>query len=298
MGSRTGDVSRGAAKAGGRSPATEPQESPSIARLAVTALDASDRATLVRDADGRVLYANRTASDVYALKPEQLLGHTCDDVLQTTYPESRASVDRALAAEGAWEGPVLHVRGDGRPLVVISHQVLRRGDTGEPAAILQFDRVPSSWSEAHTLVPGADPADEQVYLFEAIREPGGRLADVRLRFVGEESRLQQPGIAEAVGRASAEWYPGFRESSLLRVMERVLDSRERTSFADVRLQPPWADHELIVTGLVVPFGPDGVAVRARDVTVERRALQALDDAQARVRLALAASPVAIVRPTR
>ena len=55
------------------------------------------------------------------------------------FPESRKTLDEALAREGHWVGELLHTRADGEVIVVASRQALQRDEDGRPIAIIELN---------------------------------------------------------------------------------------------------------------------------------------------------------------
>lgn len=271
---------------------TLPEETQAYATVQLT-----DRAILARDLHSLVQMWNPAASALYGYTEAEALGRVSHDLLATRFPCPREVIETELLETGTWQGPLLHLAKSGEPLVVISRWVLQRTPGGEPNAILEFNRRSADpLEELRLLAPIIHEPVDRLYIHEPVYDVTGELVDLRLRYANEEVRHAQ-GDHPSIGMPTGDWFPGFRRSRLFEVCREVLETGRAREFHDVRLQPPWADEPFVLDGQVVPFG-DLVVVRARDVTVDRRALQELDDAQARVRLALAVAPVEVAQTDR
>lgn len=272
-------------------------EAPLAGAGAESVVELTDRAILSRDLRSVVRMWNPTACALYGYSADEAIGRTSHELLATRFPRPLADIEAELLATGSWQGPVLHLKKAGEPLVVISRWVLQRTPDGEPSAVLEFNRPAADpVEELRLLAPVPHEPIDRLYIHEPVFDEAGDLVDLTLRYANEEVRYAQ-GDHPTVGMPTADWFPGFRSSRLFELCREVLQTGRPREFRDVRLYPPWADGPSIVDGQVAPFG-DLVVVRARDVTVERRALQELDDAQARVRLALAVAPVEVAQLDR
>ena len=260
-------------------------------------LTATDRVIVAMDAERRITMWNRAAAETYGFRAEEAAGREIDELLGTVYPVSREDVDAHLAKHGLWDGTLIRTPKEGRPMLAVSHQTLQRDHDGRPRSILEFTTIPTSATETLALVPSLEYAGDRGYVLAPVRDPTGKLVDARVLFVSAEVGLVHPIMARRPEATMAELYPEFARTRLFAVIERVLATGDPVDFHDIRMTPPWIDQEYILDGRAIPFG-DGVAVRARDVTNERKALQALDDAQARVRLALDVAPAAVYQTDR
>jgi PAS domain S-box-containing protein len=101
-------------------------------------LEKANDAIMVRDVNGRVLFWNASATRMFGLKPEQVMGRPIHEVLE---------IDRALSDEatakvlesGDWRRVVTIPAADGRQLVVDSHLTLIRDESGAPKSILTIN---------------------------------------------------------------------------------------------------------------------------------------------------------------
>ena len=119
---------------------TEQKRAEEELRLRAERLDLVHDAVIVRDpADGRVRFWNREAQAIYGYSPAEALGRVTHELLSTVFPESRETVDDALAREGQWGGELRHTRKDGTVIVVSSRQALQRAADGQPIAIIELN---------------------------------------------------------------------------------------------------------------------------------------------------------------
>ncbi|MFN7132429.1 MAG: ATP-binding protein, partial [Myxococcales bacterium] len=96
-------------------------------------LELMDDAVLVRDLDGRVLYWNRGAENLFGWSREEALGRDASELLRADLgPQAREQ----LLRDGKWSGELLQWHRDGRELVVSTRCALHRDGTGAPATIL------------------------------------------------------------------------------------------------------------------------------------------------------------------
>ena len=67
------------------------------------------------------------------------MGRSRTSCSSTVFPESRETVDDALARDGQWGGELRHTRKDGTVIVVSSRQALQRAADGQPIAIIELN---------------------------------------------------------------------------------------------------------------------------------------------------------------
>ena len=103
-------------------------------------LELAHDAIIVSDFDSAIAYWNRGAEETYGWSSGDVLGRTTHDLLRTKFPESREAVDASLERDGRWDGELIHIRRDGREVIVESRHALLRDDRGEASAILEINR--------------------------------------------------------------------------------------------------------------------------------------------------------------
>jgi diguanylate cyclase (GGDEF)-like protein/PAS domain S-box-containing protein len=111
-----------------------------VASDALALFDLAHEAILIRDLEGRLLYVNPEAEDLYGHHAESARGTLAHELLATVFPVSRAAVEATLLARDRWAGDLIQTRSDGRRLQVSSRQALQRDEHGEPRIVLELNR--------------------------------------------------------------------------------------------------------------------------------------------------------------
>lgn len=94
---------------------------------------------LIRDLNGRILFWNSGAEQMYGWKPEEALDQISHNLLRTEFPQPVAEINARVFAYGHWKGEVVHTRRDGKRMVIASHWVLHRDEHDKPKAILELN---------------------------------------------------------------------------------------------------------------------------------------------------------------
>lgn len=94
---------------------------------------------LIRDLNGRILFWNTGAEQMYGWKAEEVLEKTTQAVLQTKFPRPIEEIKARLLAYGHWEGELVHTRRDGKHIVVASHWVLHKDQFDRPKVVLEVN---------------------------------------------------------------------------------------------------------------------------------------------------------------
>ncbi len=101
-------------------------------------LDKARDAILVTDFDGRVVYGNQSAHELFGLGAEGSSRASIDGIFQDQ-PDGLAGAREAVLAKGEWSGELAALGRDARPLVVESRWTLVRDDQGAPKSILMIN---------------------------------------------------------------------------------------------------------------------------------------------------------------
>jgi len=91
-------------------------------------LDMANDSIMVYDLDGRVLFWNHGAEQMYGWSRNEAMGRPVQDLLQTRFPTSRDVAIAALTSDGRWEGELQALRRDGKVITVRSRWALHRDD--------------------------------------------------------------------------------------------------------------------------------------------------------------------------
>jgi PAS domain S-box-containing protein len=78
-------------------------------------------ALMVRNLDGTIRYWSDGAKKLYGWDPQDALGTTSHQLLQTVFPVPLEDIEKELRTKGRWEGRLIHVRRDGSRVTVASH---------------------------------------------------------------------------------------------------------------------------------------------------------------------------------
>ncbi|MEA3128121.1 MAG: hypothetical protein QOD67_5140 [Caballeronia sp.] len=113
------------------------QQTVSTLRHQASLLDLTHDPIFSRNMDGKILYWNRGAEELYGLKRAETLGAVAHTLLQTTFVTPIEQIMAKLLREGRWEGELVNRKADGTPIVVTSRWSLQRDNAGQPALILE-----------------------------------------------------------------------------------------------------------------------------------------------------------------
>jgi PAS domain S-box-containing protein len=100
-------------------------------------LDLTHDSIFSRDMDGKILYWNHGAEELYGYTRAQALGADAHTLLQTTFSTPVGQIMTQLLREGRWEGELVKRKSDGTSVVVTSRWSLNRNARGEPVLILE-----------------------------------------------------------------------------------------------------------------------------------------------------------------
>ena len=108
-------------------------------RLAAQArlLNLSHDMIFVRDHAGVISFWNKAAEQTYGWPGEDALGRSADELLQTTYPDRRETIERVLLETGRWEGRVKQRTRAGATLTVDARWALQHDHLGKPVGVLE-----------------------------------------------------------------------------------------------------------------------------------------------------------------
>src|SRR4029077_16734949 len=94
-------------------------------------------AIIVRDYRDRIVYWNSGAEDMYGFSAQEALGKVTHELLQTEHPENLQKIRKNLERDKHWSGELIHIRRDGRKVVVMSRWSLDRDAKGQSVSILE-----------------------------------------------------------------------------------------------------------------------------------------------------------------
>lgn len=103
-------------------------------------LDLIHDAVFVRTLDGRILYWNKGAEQLYGWTNEEAKGKISYQLLQTSFPIPPEKVIDSVLRTKRWEGELIHTCRDGTRRNVSSRWVLRDGPGGNSDSVLETNR--------------------------------------------------------------------------------------------------------------------------------------------------------------
>ena len=258
-------------------------------------LDLAHDAIIVRDLDNRIVFWNSGAEETYGWGKAEVQGQKAYKLLHTEFPQPRKELEAELFRQGQWQGELSHTRRDGRRIVVTSRWALQRDKEGQ--ARRHFGNQPRYYrAEASRSGAGAPG-----------RHPGGHFRPGGHRRPEGQGALSQPGRPENVGYRGGRGYlgpHGERPSSRVG-LEPII--REGSRQAAIRHEV-WSGEttfrsrggqEIPTSQVVIAHkGASGkvefFSTVARDITASKRAAEALQEANSRLRTLVQASPLAII----
>jgi PAS domain S-box-containing protein len=83
-------------------------------------LDLANEAVFARELDGRIIYWNRGAEQLYGYSREEVIGFMSQDLLATEFPSGRNNFEATLIAAGQWNGELKQTTKSGKRIEVES----------------------------------------------------------------------------------------------------------------------------------------------------------------------------------
>ncbi|MCC5637073.1 PAS domain-containing protein [Nostoc sp. CHAB 5844] len=102
-------------------------------------LDLAHDTIITRDLNGAISFWNEGAEYMYGWMKAEALGQIIHTLLKTQFPQPRAEIETQLLEKGYWEGELIHLRRDARPITVASRWVLQKDNVGRPIKILEIN---------------------------------------------------------------------------------------------------------------------------------------------------------------
>jgi PAS domain S-box-containing protein len=100
-------------------------------------LDLSSDAILVRDAEDRITYWNKGASELYGFTHEEAVGKVSHELLQTEFPAPPETIAIQVRRDGRWNGELVHTCKNGTRIVSTSRWVVDLDANGALRAVLE-----------------------------------------------------------------------------------------------------------------------------------------------------------------
>jgi PAS domain S-box-containing protein len=108
-----------------------------VLRERASLLDLTHDTVFVRDTGDVITYWNRGAEELYGWKQKEAIGQVSHRLMQTIFPVPLEAIHAELLGTGRWEGELIHTKRDATPVVVASRWSLQRDEQGNPMAILE-----------------------------------------------------------------------------------------------------------------------------------------------------------------
>lgn len=102
-------------------------------------LDLAHDTIITRDISGVISFWNEGAEHMYGWKKAEAIGQISNILLQSQFPQPLTEIEAELFEKGYWEGEIIHLSRDARPLTVASRWVLQRDNVGKPIKILEIN---------------------------------------------------------------------------------------------------------------------------------------------------------------
>jgi PAS domain S-box-containing protein len=175
-------------------------------------LDLSNDAIFVRDAEDRVSYWNRAATELYGFTREEALGRVTHELLQTQFPADLGMINEQLHRDERWTGELVHIAKDGTKVIVISRWALDRKANGNAPRILETN---SDITQQKRTEKALRESEER---FRAIVETTPECVKL-LSADGTLLHMNKPGL-EMVGARSADEVVGKNVYDLIAPEDR------------------------------------------------------------------------------
>jgi PAS domain S-box-containing protein len=166
---------------------------------------------LISDPNGRILFWNRGAEQMYGWTAQEAKEKIAHILLQTEFPRPLDEIEAKLLAHGHWEGELVHARKDGQRLIIASNWVLHCDDKGRPKAVLEVNNDITERKQAEEKLMHLAIAVEQSGDSVVITDTTGKIQYVNPAFEGttgyssEEVMGRNPRFLKG-GKASVEYY--------------------------------------------------------------------------------------------
>ena len=131
-------------------------------------LNLTHEAIIVRDLNGKILFWNDGASEIYGWNKYETLGKTIHKLLQTIFPQHLNEIMGRVIHTNQWNGELIHKTRDGSQIIVSSRWTLKRDEKGNPVSIL----------EINSDITNRKKAEEDLKRSETILQEATRLSKV------------------------------------------------------------------------------------------------------------------------
>jgi PAS domain S-box-containing protein len=249
---------------------TEQRRAQETLRAQAEVISQAYDAIFLRDSSNLITLWNQGAERIYGYTPEEALGRSPHDLLNTVPPVPLEEIYERLRTEGSWEGELLHTRKDGVQIVAETRWATVRDGQGEIASVLEITRdvterrrAEMRLRQAAAIVENSDDAIISKDLDGIIQSwnPGAE-------------RLYGYTAEEAVGQSVTLLIPEDRSDEEPHILSRIRVGQRVDHYETVRQRK---DGTLLNVSLTVSPVRDsegrviGASKIARDITARKRA---------------------------
>ncbi len=272
---------------------TRRQQAEAQLRFQAMLLDQIRDTIVATDLEGRITYTNEASAQMLGWSKEELVGETIYTFGEN--PEKGATqqeiIDRTLS-DGAWRGQVVNYARDGSERIIETRTWLIHNEDGAPSGMVGI----------------STDITEQIHTEEALQaseERYRRLVELSPNLVaihrgGKFLYINQAGVKllgasspdQIVGKPVDEFIKATRRNTSHKRIARLLEKKQRSPVYEQSIvRPDGTERQVEVVGIPFPH-QDGMAVQiiARDITEQKQAQAALQDAHKQLTATLNALP--------
>ena len=96
---------------------------------------------IIRNMDGRILYWNRGANEMYGWMSGEAVGSISHQLLRTKFPKPLGEIENDLVNRGSWQGELVHTKRDGSTIVVKSRWALNQNDPKLRGEVFEVNQI-------------------------------------------------------------------------------------------------------------------------------------------------------------
>jgi PAS domain S-box-containing protein len=115
-------------------------------------LNLTQDAIIVRDLEGKIIFWNNGANEMYGYSPEEVKGTISHELLKTKFPTDKNAIQEMILKNSKWEGELTHFTKGNQPVVVSSRWSLKRDRAGNAVEILEINNDISATKEVEERV--------------------------------------------------------------------------------------------------------------------------------------------------